>query len=210
MDTVDYELYGWNTPNGQKVLIALEEAGAQYNYHPIDISKGQQKTDSFKIISPDGKIPALVHHNDNDVTLFESGAILLYLADQYPRLHGKTKTDRAAVMSWVFWQVGQLGPLAGQFGRFRSTATVNTDAIEHFEVLVWRCLEVMEKKLAKTDFLACSNFTIADIAAFPWVASGQSYLQRFDLNWKTQCPAVKDWSDRVGQRPAVINALARH
>jgi len=207
MNQADYELYGWNTPNGQKIVIALEEVGVAYTYHPIDISQGQQHTESFRNISPDGKIPALVHHAGVDITLFESGAILLYLANQFPILHGNNKSEQAQVLSWTFWQVGQLGPLAGQFGRFQTASPANPKAVEHFNDLVWRCLEVMEKRLTDSTFLACDRFTVADIASFPWIASEQSYLQRYNVMWRERCPALRQWADRISQRPSVVKAL---
>lgn len=201
------ELYGWNTPNGQKIIIALEEVGANYQYHPIDISNGEQHTESFKRISPDGKIPALTHNTDTTITLFESGAILLYLADLFPVIHGKDAIERAQVMSWTFWQVGQLGPLAGQFGRFHTATPENPAAIDHFEQLVWRCLNVLEKQLSTSEYLAADHFTVADIASITWVASNQSYLQKYGIKWREKCPAVKRWADLVLQKPSVQKAL---
>lgn len=207
MNKPTFELYGWNTPNGQKIIIALEEVGADYAYHPIDISKGEQHRDAFKLISPDGKIPALTHHTDSSVTLFESGAILLYLADLYPAMHGNNAHERAQVMSWTFWQVGQLGPLAGQFGRFHNTSPANPAAIDHFEQLVWRCLNVLEKRLTDSSFLAADHFTVADIASITWVASNQSYLQKYGVMWRDKCPAVTRWADTLLRMPSVSQAL---
>jgi len=207
MSSPEFELYSWNTPNGQKIVIALEEVEASYRYIPIDISNGEQHTDAFRAISPDGKIPALVHNVDEPVTLFESGAILLYLANQFPSLTGATEQDRAKVMSWTFWQVGQLGPLAGQFGRFQIAEPANPAAVKHFETLVWRCIDVMEKQLCETRFLAGEQFTIADIAAFPWVASQQSYLQRYNVAWREQRPALADWAARIADKPSAVKAL---
>lgn len=207
MDSAPFELYGWNTPNGQKITIALEEAGARYTYHPIDISKGHQKAESFRQISPDGKIPALLHHAESTITLFESGAILLYIAKHYPALDGNNEAEKSQVMAWVFWQVGQLGPLAGQFGRFQTVMPENEAAISHFEALVWRCLEVMEKRLSESEYLAGDHFTVADIASLPWIASRQSYLQHYDVQWAKQCPSLQRWTDKILQRPSVIKAL---
>ncbi len=203
-----YDLYAWNTPNGQKIVIALEEASADYHYHPIDIVNGEQHTEGFRSLSPDGKIPALVHHSAHEVRLFESGAILLYLAQQCPSLNAGSATDQAQVMSWVFWQVGQLGPLAGQFGRFQNASPANPSAVVHFEQLVWRCLKVMEHRLSASEFLVGDQFTIADIACFPWVASEQSYLQRYDLDWQTTCPAIARWAATLHQRASIKTALS--
>jgi len=207
MKSPEFELYGWNTPNGQKIIIALEEVGAHYHYHPVDITKGEQHTDAFRAISPDGKIPALIHNAKSPITLFESGAILLYLANWFPTLTGTTEQSKANALSWTFWQVGQLGPLAGQFGRFHSIKPDNPAAIKHFEALVWRCIDVMEKQLSQTRFLAGEQFTIADIAAFPWIASEQSYLQRYNIAWQEQCPALTDWAQRIAGKPSVLTAL---
>lgn len=229
-----FELYGWNTPNGQKITIALEEVGANYHYHPVDITNGEQHRDSFRLISPDGKIPALIHrsavttnngfsanelsagnkHATNDraksnhedgttITLFESGAILLYLANLFPAINGRTEQEKSQVMSWTFWQVGQLGPLAGQFGRFHNATPANPAAVEHFEQLVWRCLGVLEKRLSESAYLAAEHFTVADIASFTWVASEQSYLQKFNLKWSDECPAIARWANAISQRASV-------
>lgn len=202
-----FDVYAWNTPNGQKVLIALEEAEADYRYHAIDITEGEQHTDEFTALSPDQKIPALIHHTSHQITLFESGAILLYLADQFPSLHAATEPERARVVSWVFWQVGQLGPLVGQFGRFRRESPHNAIAIHHFEALTWRCLHVMECHLRQSPYLGSDRFTIADIACLPWVASQQSYLQRYELEWQDTCPALARWSEHLLQRPSVRMAM---
>lgn len=207
MNQAEFELYGWNTPNGQKIIIALEEVSAPYQYNPVDISKGEQHAESFRLISPDGKIPALAHQAESPVTLFESGAILLYLANLYPSINGHTDQEKAQVMAWTFWQVGQLGPLAGQFGRFHTAEPANPAAIDHFEQLVWRCLDVLEKRLVQSKFLASDHFTVADIASFPWVASQQSYLQKYNIDWRAKCPSVVRWADLIMQKSSVQHAF---
>lgn len=203
----ELQLYAWYTPNGQKVVIALEEAGAKYQYHGIDIRNGDQHAPSFRAISPDGKIPALVVDGDTPVTMFESGAILFYLAQRYPELNGKTPQERALTSSWTFWQVGQLGPLAGQFGRFSGAADPNPQAVEHFEQLLWHCLKVMETRLSESTYLAGESFTIADIACIPWIASKQSYLQIYNVPWQEKRPALNLWASELTQRPSVKTAL---
>lgn len=207
MSQSEYELYGWNTPNGQKILIALEEVNISYSYHPIDITQGEQHTTAFKAISPDGKIPALIHHSASPIRLFESGAILLYLAEQFPILHGANKPNRALVTAWTFWQVGQLGPLTGQLGRFKGMDNADQASIDHFEKLVWRCLSVLEKRLTQSSYLVGDRFSVADIASLPWIISPQSYLQKFGLSWREKCPALKQWGDQLIRRPSVIKAL---
>jgi len=209
VDKADYELYGWNTPNGQKIIIALEEAGATYRYHLIDIRSGEQNTAQFRALSPDGKIPALVVNSTPPVSYFESGAILLYLASVCPVLNGGTEKDKGRVLSWTLWQVGQLGPIAGQFGRFSGAASSNTEAIEHFEKLLWRCLEVLEKRLSESPYLAGDSFTVADIAVLPWIASNQSYLQIYNFPWWSKCPALVRWTEKLLDRPSVVKAFAR-
>jgi len=228
--SLQFDLHSFNTPNGQKIIIALEEADASYRYHSIDITKGEQHTEQFRALSPDGKIPVLVtrssnrsnsNNNNNSkanndsgavieepIIHFESGAILLHLASIFPTLNGQSATERAKVLAWTFWQVGQLGPLAGQFGRFSGAETKNTGAIEHFEQLVWRCLTVMEKRLSESPFLAGDSFTVADIASLPWIASDVSYLQKYDVNWK-KCPSVVRWVDSLIDRPSVIKAFQK-
>jgi len=207
VDKAEYELYGWNTPNAQKIIIALEETGATYRYHPINIRSGEQNTAQFRALSPDGKIPALVVNSTPPVSYFESGAILLYLASVYPVLNG-TEEDKSRVLSWTLWQVGQLGPIAGQFGRFSGAASSNAEAIEHFEKLLWRCLEVLDKRLCESSYLAGDSFTVADIAVLPWIASNQSYLQIYNFPWQSRCPALVRWTKSLYKRPSVVKALS--
>ncbi len=207
MNKPEFTLYGWNTPNGQKIILALEEVAANYQYQPIDISQGEQHTAAFKRLSPDGKIPALIHSAEPEITLFESGAILLYLAHLYPAIHGSNTLERVQVMSWTFWQIGQLGPLAGQFGRFHAITPINTPAIHHFEQLVWRCLDVLENRLSESTFLAAEHFTVADITSFTWVTSNQSYLQKYNIAWREKCPSIVRWSDTILEKPSARKAL---
>jgi len=211
-----FDLHSFGTPNGQKIIIALEEAGANYHYHSIDITKGEQHAPQFRAISPDGKIPALVTSaeggqgddgNNSPIVHFESGAILMHLASIFPQLNAQSPQEQAQVLSWTFWQVGQLGPMAGQFGRFSGAETPNPAAVKHFEQIVWRCLEVMEKRLSESPYLAGETFTVADMASLPWIASDVSYLQKYDFKWREQCPSIVRWVDSLMQRPSVIKAL---
>ena len=207
MTDAAFELYYWNTPNGLKAVIALEEIAVPYTHHLIDLSHGEQHNPAFRQLSPDGKIPALVDISRDKLTLFESGAILLYLAGHYPQINGQTEAERGQVLSWTLWQVGQLGPLAGQFGRFKGLTPPNPVGINHFEQLVWRCLDVLEKRLQESEYIVGEHYTVADIASFPWVASDQSYLQRYQINWRDKCPAVNRWAKLIAQRPAVEKSL---
>jgi len=131
----------------------------------------------------------------------------LYLANLFPDLHGRTDQERAKVMAWTFWQVGQLGPLAGQFGRFQNATPANPAAVDHFEQLVWRCLEVMEKQLAKTTYLAGDHFSVADITSFTWVVSEKSYLQIYGVDWRQSCSSIARWADLILQKASVQHAF---
>lgn len=208
-----FELHSYNTPNGQKVIIALEEVGVDYQYHSVNITRAEQHTPEFRAISPDGKIPALVTSPEVDggettpIVHFESGAILMHLASIFPQLHAQSERERALVLSWTFWQVGQLGPMAGQFGQFSRADVPNPAAVEHFKQLVWRCLDVMENRLSASTYLAGNCFTVADIACLPWIASDVSYLQKYDFKWRDKHPAVVRWVDTLMQRPSVKKAL---
>ena len=209
MTSCVFDLHSWNTPNGQKIVIALEESGATYNYHPVDISKGDQHTPDFRALSPFGKIPALVTHTTPAVTHFESGAILLYLAEVFPALHGTTPVERAQVLSWTLWQTSQLGPFAGQFGYFTGREDAPASTAKHFEDLLKRCLATLEQRLTESRFIAGDRFTVADIASLPWVASNQSYLQRYHVPWREHYPALRNWADSAMQRPSVVKAFSR-
>lgn len=206
--TCVFDLYSWNTPNGQKAVIALEESGADYNYHPIDISNGEQHSPDFRSLSPFGKIPALISHTTPTVTHFESGAILLHLAELFPLLHGATPNERAKVISWTFWQTSQFGPFAGQFGYFSGGNNADPDTIKHFQQLLIRCLDTLEQRLTETPYLAGDRFTVADIASLPWVASKQSYLQRYNVAWRERCPVLQTWADNALKRPSVVKAFS--
>lgn len=206
-----FDLYSFNTPNGQKVLLALEEAGAEYAYHTVDIRAGEQHLPWFRKLSPDGKIPVLCDQRDPDVCIFESGAILLYLAGCFPQLYGTDPTQKNAVQSWTFWQVGQLGPLIGQYGQLmgrksgRQSDDVETRA--HFEAGVSRCLKVLNQRLSDSPYLAGSSFSIADIACYPWIQSPQSYLNVFEFDWRSDYLHLVRWTERLSSRDAFSRVM---
>ncbi|CAN5293455.1 glutathione S-transferase N-terminal domain-containing protein [soil metagenome] len=196
------ELYTWGTPNGKKVPIFLEEAEVPYDLHRVDISKGEQHAPEYLAKNPNGRIPALVD-GDAGVTIFESGAILLYLADKYGKLIPKDAQGRASALAWLMFQMSAIGPMMGQVGYFDREKKRNAGAIERFTVEVKRIFGVLETHLAKTEYLA-GEYSIADIASYPWV-SAYDFL-KLDI---TPYPHVKAWIDKIAARPAVKKALDR-
>ncbi|MFC3120045.1 glutathione S-transferase family protein [Agaribacter flavus] len=194
------DLYLWRTPNGYKPLIFAEEAAIEYRLHPVNISKGQQFEPAFLEISPNNKIPALV---DGSLSIFESGAILLYLAQKYQRFMPSETSAYYEVMQWLMWQIGGLGPMMGQAGHFKNAAPSDVPyAKERYFNESHRLLSVLEKQLTQREFIA-EEYSIADIAIFPWVyAANGSYLD-IDLG---RYPNTKAWMDAIAARPAVIKS----
>lgn len=195
------DLYTWGTPNGYKPLIMLEELGEKFELKRIDISKGDQKTDAYLAINPNGKIPAMVDHAAK-VTLFESGAILHYLAEKFGKFLPTEPGPRANTMAWLFFQVGGVGPMFGQAGHFAKRTDSDYAKKRYFDETA-RLYGVLEKRLTQATFLAGDEYTIADIATFPWVRNPSYFGLELDA-----FPALADWVHRIGDRPAVQRALA--
>ncbi len=197
------DLYTWKTPNGRKVSIALEELGLPYAVHPVDISKRQQFEPDFLAISPNNKIPAIVDQ-ETSVTIFESGAILTYLGEKTGQLLPASGAARFEVLEWLHWQIGGLGPMLGQFGFF---AVMSKDkvppAIERFATEVERLLGVVERRLTTSAFLGGSTYSIADIAAYPWLQAANTIARDALGERLANKPALGEWMARVGERPAV-------
>ena len=194
------DFYYWPTPNGWKVSIMLEECGLEYTVHPVHIARGDQFTPEFLAISPNNKIPALVDGDvdGEPVRLFESGAILTYLAEKTGRFMPADVRARYAVLQWVFWQCANLGPMAGQLGHFRNYSETRIDyAIERYANEYNRLLGVLERQLGDNEYI-CGEYTIADMASWPWVRSHERLDQPLD-----EFPAVQRWFDRIQARPAV-------
>ena len=201
------EFYHWPTPNGHKITIFLEEAGLAYNLHSVDIGKGDQFKPEFLAISPNNRIPAIVDTAPADggkpVSLFESGAILLYLAEKTDLFLPKDLRGRSEVLQWLFWQVGGLGPMSGQNGHFAIYAPEKIPyAIDRYVRETNRLYGVMNKRLADRPFLA-GEYSIADMASYPWVVPYERYGQ--DLN---QFPHLKRWFEAIKARPAVAKVYA--
>jgi GST-like protein len=199
------ELYYWTTPNGHKITIFLEEAGLPYRIVPVNISKGEQFRPEFLRISPNNRIPALVDDapagGGRPVSVFESGAILQYLAEKTGRFLPKDLYGRVEVMQWLFWQMGGLGPMAGQNHHFGQYAPEKIPyAIERYVNETNRLYGVLDKRLAKREFVA-GDYSIADMASYPWVVPYERQRQKLD-----DFPNLKRWFETIRARLAVIRA----
>jgi len=197
------ELYTWATPNGRKVSIALEELGLPYRVHAIDITSGDQHTPEFTAISPNQKIPAIVDR-ETGITLMESGAILLYLAEKAGRLLPAEPKQHWATIQWLMWQKGGLGPMLGQAHHFlKFNPGKSSYAEERYHREAQRLYGVLERQLAAHEYIAGDEYTIADIASFPWVSRFE--FQSIDL---ADYPSVWAWYLSVARRPAVSAGYA--
>ncbi|MEQ9917843.1 GSH-dependent disulfide bond oxidoreductase [Pectobacterium aroidearum] len=200
------DLYYAPTPNGHKITLFLEEANLPYQLHRVNISKGEQFRPEFLAISPNNKIPAIVDtqpaEGDTPISLFESGAILLYLAEKHGVLLSSSLRERAATLQWLFWQVAGFGPMLGQNHHFNHYAPQPVPyAIERYQQETQRLYRVLDKHLQDNPWLAGEHYSIADIATYPWVVSYAR--QRVDLD---DYPAVKAWYTRISERPATQRA----
>jgi len=206
------ELYTWPTPNGHKIHIMLEETGLAYNVHPIDISAGEQFDPEFLKISPNNRMPAIVDTDGSDgkpISLFESGAILIYLAEKTGQFLPESPRARYTTLQWLMWQMGGLGPMLGQAHHFRTYAPEQIPyAVERYTNEARRLYGVANRRLGETRFLAGDDYSIADIASFPWTRSHER--QGVDF---ADYPNVKRWFDEINARPAVergVQVLAEH
>ncbi|WP_175777448.1 glutathione S-transferase family protein [Burkholderia anthina] len=191
-----------DTPNGHKIGIYLEEAGLTYDRVYVNLSAGEQRSPAFLAINPNGKIPAIVDH-DTGLAVFESGAILSYLAAKTGCLHPDTLAERTAVQQWLHFQIGGIGPMLGQLWWFlRASTTVNAEAIDRYRNEVRRLYGVVNGRLAESAYLASSRYSIADIAAFPWLrATAELDIDIGDY------PHVARWLADIESRPAVQRGL---
>ena len=196
------DLYTWSTPNGRKVSIMLEEVGLPYEVHPINIGKGDQHQPSFLEISPNNKIPAIVDR-DNGYSMFESGAILLYLADKTGKLMPTEYFARMDVMQWLMFQMGNVGPFFGQNHHFSAYAPEKIPyAINRFVNETNRLYGVLNKRLSDREFIA-GDYSIADMASYPWVVGHKNQGQNID-----DFPHLKRWLETIQARPATERAYA--
>jgi GSH-dependent disulfide-bond oxidoreductase len=203
------DLYYWTTPNGHKITLFLEEAELPYNVIPINIGAGDQFKPDFLKIAPNNRIPAIVDHAPADggapISVFESGAILLYLAEKTGKLISTDLRDRTEVLQWLFWQMGGLGPMAGQNHHFSGYAPEKIPyAIDRYVNETSRLYAVLNKRLSDRPYVAGDQYSIADIAIYPWIVPYQ--MQSQDLN---QFPQLKRWFDSIQARPATVQAYAK-
>lgn len=203
-------VYTWGTPNGRKPLILLEELALPYNVQPVNIGKGEQFAADFLAISPNNKIPALVDDEaeGGPLTLFESGAILTYLAEKHGRFLDATGPERYRALAWLHWQIGGTGPMFGQLGFFALRAEEKLPmAIKHFTDEADRLLGVMDRHLMRNTYLAGEHYTIADIACYAWTLSATTYLKDVLTDSMRDKQSVQRWLDDVGERPAVQRGM---
>jgi GST-like protein len=203
------ELHYWPTPNGHKISMFLEEAGLAYEIKPVNIGAGDQFKAEFLTISPNNRMPAIVDDAPADggapISVFESGAILLYLAEKTGQLLPKDPRARIAAIEWLFWQVGGLGPMAGQNHHFAAYAPEKIPyAIDRYVNETNRLYGVLDRRLANHAFLAGSEYSIADLATYPWIVPWERQGQ--DLAKHTH---LKRWVDQIAQRPATLRAYAK-
>ncbi|PZM08608.1 glutathione S-transferase N-terminal domain-containing protein [Rhizobium tubonense] len=199
------DLYYWPTPNGRKITIMLEELGTPYEVKYINIKKGEQFNPAFLSIAPNGKIPAIVDHDGpgaEPISIFESGAILQYLGRKFQRFYASNERQRATVDQWLFWQMANLGPMAGQANHFRNYSEQRIDyAIQRYTDEVRRLYRVMDQRLAREQFLAV-DYSIADMASFGWI--GQHANAGLQLD---EFSNVRRWFEAIDARPAVRRAI---
>ena len=200
------DLYSWPTPNGHKIHIMLEECGLPYRVHPVNIGKGEQFAPDFLKISPNNKIPAMVDSEGPDgkpISLFESGAMLVYLAGKTGKFLPKTDRERFEVLQWLMFQMGGVGPMLGQAHHFRIYAPEKIDyAVDRYTNEAKRLYGVIDKRLSKSRFLGGKTYTIADMATFPWLRSWQNQGVQLD-----DYPHLKKWFEQIEKRPAVKRAV---
>jgi GST-like protein len=197
-------LYTWGTPNGKKVSIMLEEVGLPYEVHPVNLQQGDQFKPEYLAINPNNKIPSIIDDEGPDgkpFTLFESGAILMYLAEKSGKLWPADARQRYTVIQWLMFQMGGVGPMFGQANYFSRLEEKVPYAIERFQKEARRLYNVLDQELGRKDYLA-GDYSIADIATYPWVWRHE--MHRVKL---AEYPNVKRWYDAISGRPAVQNGM---
>ena len=205
------QLYTWGTPNGRKIPIMLEELGLPYAVHPINIGKDEQFAPAFLAISPNNKIPAIVDDDapGGPLAIFESGAILVYLAEKSGRFLAASGPARYKTLEWVFWQVGGLGPMLGQLNFFAVRSKEKAPlAIQRFTEEADRLLGVLDRRLSEARYLAGDEYTIADIATYAWTLASTTLLAEVLAESLATKPEVGRWLNLVGGRPAVQRGMA--
>ncbi len=203
------DLYYWTTPNAHKVTIILEETGMEYKIIPVQIAKGEQFKPEFLKISPNNRIPAIVDHNptpkpSGPISLFESGAILLYLAEKAQKFLGRSLHQRTETIQWLFWQMAGLGPMLGQNHHFTQYAPENFQySIDRYVKETSRLYAVLNKQLEDREFIT-GDYSIADMACYPWIVPHEKQGQKL-----TDFPNLKRWFETCASRPATIRAYEK-
>ena len=203
------ELFYWPTPNGHKITMFLEETGLDYRLTPVDIGAGEQFKPAFLAIAPNNRMPAIIDHAPADggapIPVFESGAILVYLGDKTGRFLPSAVRERTQVLEWLFWQVGGLGPMAGQNHHFNRYAPEPIPyAQERYTKETNRLYGVLDRRLATGPFVGGRDYSIADMAIYPWIVPWQAQRQNLE-----DFPSLKRWFTEIAARPATLRAYAR-
>jgi GST-like protein len=203
------DLYYWTTPNGHKITICLEEVELPYQIKPVDITRDEQFEEQFLKISPNHKIPAIIDNEPSDhqgpLSLFESAAILIYLAEETGSFLPKNLRGRFETIQWLNWQVANLGPMAGQNHYFLRYANEKVPhAMDRYQSITEELYEILNKELQVKEYIAGNEYTIADMAIYPWVVSDQTDIINLE-----HFPAVKTWMETINERKAVIRAYEK-
>jgi len=203
------DLYTWTTPNGRKASIMLEECGLDYTVHPVNISKNEQFAPAFLKISPNNRIPAIV---DNDaeggpLSVFESGAILIYLAEKTGKFLAPKGAQRAKALEWLMWQMGGVGPMFGQLFHFMNAPEKIPYAINRYQNEAARLTAILDKRLGEAAYLG-GDYSIADIITYPWVAPAFEMIAAAKPDVVGEGANVRRWLKAVGERPAVVRGMA--
>ncbi len=201
------DLYTWSTPNGHKVSIMLEECGLDYTVHAINLQENKQFEPDFLAISPNNKIPAIIdqEHSSGPLSVFESGAILIYLANKVGRFFPKEERDRMKVLEWLMWQMSAVGPMIGQLAHFAIMAEEKVPyAIDRFQTEAFRLMKILNTQLDEGDYIA-GDYSIADIATFSWVQLAVGQLKT--TPGAPDVSNIEAWVDRIKERPAVQRGL---
>ena len=201
--------YYWPTPNGHKTAVMLEECRLEHDTRPVNILKGEQHTDAFRSISPNHRIPAIIDSDGpagEPVTVFESGAILIYLAEKTGQFYPADPVARLEVSQWLMFQMANVGPMFGQNGYFQGYCPEDVPlARERYHNMTRQLYGVLDRRLAQSEYLGGDAYSIADIATFPWTTPVQRQLHRIDIH---PYPHVARWHQQIAQRPAVQRGLA--
>jgi GST-like protein len=201
------DLYTWKTPNGRKPVIALEELQLPYVVHPVDITRDEQFLPDFVALSPNSKIPAMVDR-ENSVTLFESGAILQYLAEKTGKLLPASGATRYTTLQWLNWQVGGIGPMFGQLGFFANRAKERIPlAVDRYLTESNRLLDVLEQRLSQSVYVGSDDYSIADIAIYPWVVAAITNNPTLLSDARAKRPSMDRWMTKLAERAGVIKGM---